>query len=85
LEVWWYKYYFSGMKSESVKIDAQIVERIRKQVSKTGQKISGFINVVLEDKLNEIDGVNGNSYAGAMASILRHKKEKHTPAKRKKK
>jgi hypothetical protein len=53
--------------------------------------VKAYMEKVLIDHANEnsepitVDGMNGNSYAGAMASILRHKKEKHTPTKRKKK
>jgi hypothetical protein len=76
------------MITESVKIDAEIVARIRKRVAKTGQKISGFINVVLESKLDEMENqeaVLGSSYTDAMVSILQYQKEKVKPVKSNKK
>jgi hypothetical protein len=43
------------MITESVKIKSEIVQRIRKQVKTSGQTISGFINLVLDHKLCQIE------------------------------
>jgi hypothetical protein len=43
------------MSTESVKINSQIVDRIRKQVKTSGQTISGFINLHLDRQLCQIE------------------------------
>lgn len=39
---------FDTMITESVKINKKILDRIRRYSKKTGQTISGYINIVLE-------------------------------------
>lgn len=46
---------FESMK-ESVRIDCQIVERLRKYVKSTGQTISGCIGIALSEYLDEKEG-----------------------------
>lgn len=41
------------MKTESIRIDSKLVEKIRKHVRSTRQTISGFINVAVEKHLQE--------------------------------
>ena len=43
-------YYFSGMK-ESVKIDAALVEKVRKRIKKTKQTIGGFFEIAAKSEL----------------------------------
>lgn len=61
---------FTTMK-ESVKIDSKIVERIRTHIKLTGQTISGYINVTLDNDLKEREGRSCVSdYASNMAPTL---------------
>jgi hypothetical protein len=58
---------------ESVKIDSKVVDRVRAHVKKTGQTISGCIEVTLINALDEWDGkAILTDYASGMApSLLR--------------
>jgi len=56
---------------ESVKIDSEIVARIRKHIKRTGQTISGYIDVTLDMDLKEKESlVSVSDYASKMAPLV---------------
>lgn len=61
---------FDSMK-ESVKIDSGIVQRIRKHIRKTGQTISGYIDITLAKDLDDKESiVTVSEYVKGMAPLL---------------
>lgn len=61
---------FTTMK-ESVKINSKIVDRIRKHIKRTGQTISGYIDLTLDKDLNEKENyVSVSEYAVGMTQML---------------
>jgi hypothetical protein len=56
---------------ESVKIDSKIVDRIRRHIKKTGQTISGYIDITLAKDLDEKESyVTVSEYVSGMAPAL---------------
>lgn len=55
------------MKSESVRLNSDTLQRVRKYVNNTGHKIGGFIEQVVNEKL---DVLEEQGYAQAMSGIL---------------
>lgn len=54
MELWWNVYYFSGMNTESIKIDSKVVGKVRKHVKGTKQTIGGFVALAIENELKRI-------------------------------
>lgn len=49
---------------ESIKIDPDVLKRIRKYVKATGQTISGFIGFVLLHRMDELELKNSDKVGG---------------------
>jgi hypothetical protein len=60
------------MGRKTAKIDESVLDRVREHVKKTGQTVSGFMNVTLTEKLNELHGgkTTKKKYFASMGEFL---------------